>query len=120
MCTLDATDEQLDVPTVYGSSKKGWMGAAWKTPTDDITYLLDTIIEQIIPPKDNPGTLQLRISSLDYSSFTGRIAVGRVHRGSIKMGDRVSIIHRDRQITKSTVKELFTFEGLGKRKLKKK
>ena len=119
MFSLDATEEQLDIPTVYGSSKQGWMGADWKTPTNDITYLLDTIIEYINPPKDNPGTLQLRISSLDYSSFTGRIAVGRVHRGSIKMGDRVSIIQRDRQINKSVVKELYLFEGLGKEKTKK-
>lgn len=119
MFSLDATEEQLDIPTVYGSSKQGWMGADWKTPTNDITYLLDTIIKYINPLKDNPGTLQLRISSLDYSSFTGRIAVGRVHRGSIKMGDRVSIIQRDRQINKSVVKELYLFEGLGKEKTKK-
>lgn len=119
MFSLDATEEQLDIPTVYGSSKQGWMGADWKTPTNDITYLLDTIIKYINPLKDNSGTLQLRISSLDYSSFTGRIAVGRVHRGSIKMGDRVSIIQRDRQINKSVVKELYLFEGLGKEKTKK-
>lgn len=119
MFSLDATEEQLDIPTVYGSSKQGWMGADWKTPTNDITYLLDTIIKYINPLNDNPGTLQLRISSLDYSSFTGRIAVGRVHRGSIKMGDRVSIIQRDRQINKSVVKELYLFEGLGKEKTKK-
>ncbi len=119
MFSLDATEEQLDIPTVYGSSKQGWMGADWKTTTNDITYLLDTIIEHINPPKDNPGTLQLRISSLDYSSFTGRIAVGRIHRGSMKNGDRVSIIQRDRQINKSVVKELYLFEGLGKEKTKK-
>jgi len=118
MISLDATDEQLDIPTVYGSSKQGWMGADWNSPTDDITYLLDTILKYIDVPKENPGTLQLRISSLDYSSFTGRIAVGRVHRGSIKMGDKVSIIQRDRQISKSVVKELYLFEGLGKEKTK--
>jgi len=89
MFSLDATEEQLNFPTVYGSSKQGWMGADWKTPTNDVTYLLDTIIEYFDPPKDNPGTLQLQISSLDYSSYTGRIAVGRIHRGSIKMGDQV-------------------------------
>ena len=118
MISLDATEEQLDIPTVYGSSKQGWMGADWNLPTDNITYLLDTILKYINVPKENPGTLQLRISSLDYSSFTGRIAVGRVHRGSIKMGDKVSIIQRDRQINRSVVKELYLFEGLGKEKTK--
>ncbi len=118
MYSLDATDDQLDYPTVYGSSKHGWMGPDWKTPTEDVSYLLDTIVEYIDPPEDNPGTLQLQISSLDYSSYTGRIAVGRVHRGSIKMGDSVSIVHRDGQITKSVVKELYLFEGLGKEKTK--
>ena len=119
MFSLDATEEQLNFPTVYGSSKLGWMGADWKTPTNDVTYLLDTIIEYFDPPKDNPGTLQLQISSLDYSSYTGRIAVGRVHRGSIKMGDQVSIVQRNGQINKSVVKELYLFEGLGKEKTKK-
>jgi len=119
MFSLDATEEQMNFPTVYGSSKLGWMGADWKTPTNDVTYLLDTIIEYIDPPKDNPGTLQLQISSLDYSSYTGRIAIGRVNRGSIKMGDQVSIVQRNRQIRKSVVKELYLFEGLGKEKTKK-
>ena len=119
MFSLDATEEQLNFPTVYGSSKLGWMGADWKTPTNDVTYLLDTIIEYIDPPKDNPGTLQLQISSLDYSSYTGRIAIGRVNRGSIKMGDQVSIVQRNHQISKSVVKELYLFEGLGKEKTKK-
>ncbi len=118
MFSLNATEEQLNFPTVYGSSKQGWMGADWKTPTNDITYLLDTIIEYFEPPKDNPGTLQLQISSLDYSSYTGRIAVGRVHRGSVKMGDQVSIVQRNGQINKSVVKELYLFEGLGKEKTK--
>ena len=119
MFSLDATEKQMNFPTVYGSSKLGWMGADWKTPTNDVTYLLDTIIEYIDPPKDNPGTLQLQISSLDYSSYTGRIAIGRVNRGSIKMGDQVSIVQRNRQIRKSVVKELYLFEGLGKEKTKK-
>ncbi|NOZ03440.1 MAG: translational GTPase TypA [FCB group bacterium] len=118
MYSLDATDEQLDFPTVYGSSKQGWMGADWKTPTNDVTYLLDTIIEYIDPPKDNQGTLQLQINSLDYSSYTGKIAVGRVHKGSIRMGDQVSVIQRDGQINKSVIKELYLFEGLGKVKTK--
>ena len=119
MFSLDASEEQLNFPTVYGSSKQGWMGADWKNPTNDVTYLLDIIIEYFDPPKDNPGTLQLQISSLDYSSYTGRIAVGRVHRGSIKMGDRVSIVQRNGLINKSVVKELYLFEGLGKEKTKK-
>ena len=119
MFSLDATEEQLDFPTVYGSSKEGWMGEDWQKPTEDITYLLDTIISHIDPPKPNPGTLQLQISSLDYSSYTGRIAVGRVHRGSIKMGDKVTIVQRNGISHKSTIKELFTFEGLGKEKTKK-
>ncbi len=119
MFSLDATEGQLNFPTVYGSSKEGWMGPDWKTPTDDVSYLLDTILEYFDPPKDNPGTLQLQISSLDYSSYTGRIAVGRIHRGSIKMGDQVSVVQRNSHINKSVVKELYLFEGLGKEKTKK-
>ncbi len=118
MFSLDATEEQLNFPTIYGSSKQGWMGTDWKTPTNDVTCLLDTIIDYFDPPKENPGTLQLQISSLDYSSYTGRIAVGKVHRGSIKMGDHVSIIQRNGLINKSVVKELYLFEGLGKEKTK--
>ena len=118
MYSLDATEEQLDYPAVFGSSKLGWMGPDWKNPTSDISYLLDTIVETIDPPRENPGTLQLQISSLDYSSYSGRIAVGRVVRGGVKMGDKVSIVHRDGQIDKSVVKELFLFEGLGKVKSK--
>ncbi len=118
MYALDATEEQLDYQTVYGSSKQGWMGADWKSPTQDVSYLLDTIIEYIDPPKENPGTLQLQISSLDYSSYTGRIAVGRVHRGRIKMGDKVSIVQRSGDMHRSVIKELYLFEGLGKEKTK--
>jgi GTP-binding protein len=118
MFSLDATEEQLDFKTVYGSSKEGWMGEDWKTPTGDVTYLMDAIIDTFEPAKENPGSLQIQISSLDYSSYTGRIAVGRVHRGSIKAGDRVSIVQRNGQINKSTVKEVYTFEGLGKEKTK--
>ena len=118
MFALDATEEQLDYSTVYGSSKEGWMGEDWKTPTGDVTYLMDAIIDTFEPAKENPGSLQIQISSLDYSSYTGRIAVGRVHRGSIKAGDRVSIVQRNGQINKSTVKEVYTFEGLGKEKTK--
>ena len=118
MFSLDATEDQLEYPTVYGSSKEGWMGPDWKNPTDDMAYLLDTIVGYFDPPEENKGTLQLQISSLDYSSYTGRIAVGKVHRGSIKMGDQVSIVQRNGLIHKSTVKELYTFEGLGKEKTK--
>jgi GTP-binding protein len=118
MFALDASEEQLEYPTVYGSSKEGWMGPDWKTPTEDMAYLLDTVIEYFDPPEENRGTLQLQVSSLDYSSYTGRIAVGKVHRGSIKMGDQVSIVQRNGLIHKSTVRELYTFEGLGKEKTK--
>ena len=118
MFSLDATEEQLDYPVVYGSSKNGWMGPDWDKPTNDISYLLDTIIKHFDPPKENQGTLQLQISSLDYSSYTGRIAVGRVHRGKIKSGMQVSVMQRDGEIHKSSIKELYVFEGLGKEKTK--
>jgi len=118
MFSLDATEDQLEYPTVFGSSKEGWMGPDWKNPADDMAYLLDTIVDYFDPPEENTGTLQLQISSLDYSSYTGRIAVGKVHRGSIKMGDQVSIVQRNGLIHKSMVKELYTFEGLGKEKTK--
>ncbi len=114
MFALDATEEQLEYPTVYGSSKEGWMGPDWNKSTEDMAYLLDTIVDYFDAPVENPGTLQLQISSLDYSSYTGRIAVGKVHRGSIKMGDQVSIMQRNGLNHRSTVKELYTFEGLGK------
>ena len=117
MFSLDATEEQLDYPVVYGSSKNGWMGPDWQTSTEDVSYLLDSIIEHIPSPPLNEGSLQLQISSLDYSSYTGRIAVGRVNRGSIKAGQRVSICHRDGTIKKASIKELFVFEGLGKEKV---
>lgn len=113
---LDATEEQLDFKTVYGSSKQGWMGPDWKNPTSDITYLLDTIIDFFPEAPRQEGTLQMQITSLDYSSFVGRIAVGRVHRGSIKENMPVSLVKRDGSIIKSRVKELFIFEGLGKAK----
>jgi len=113
---LDATEEQLDFTTVYGSSKQGWMGPDWKTPTSDITYLLDTIIDKFPPALQNEGTLQMQVTSLDYSSFVGRIAVGRVHRGTIRENMPVSLVKRDGSVIKSRIKELFTFEGLGKQK----
>jgi len=118
MFSLDANEDQLNFPTVYGSSKQGWMSSDWKTPTTDVTYLLDTIIEHIPAPSSEPGTLQLQISSLDYSSYVGRIAVGRVSRGSIRAGNQVSLVKNDGTILKSTVKELYLFEGLSKEKVK--
>ena len=118
MLSLDATDEQLDFPTVFGSSKQGWMSDDWKKPTTDISYLLDKIIEYFKPPIKKPGTLQMQITSLDFSSYVGRIAVGKVTRGSLKMGQQVSIVKNDGRIVKSQIKELYLFEGLGKEKIK--
>ena len=113
MCNLNATEDQLDFPVVYGSAKNGWMGEDWKTPTADITYLLDKIIEVIPAPQRLEGTSQMLITSLDYSSYTGRIAVGRVHRGMLKEGMNVTISHRDGTMEKTRIKELHTFEGMG-------
>jgi GTP-binding protein len=113
---LDATEEQLDFPTVYGSSKQGWMGPDWKTPTDNITHLFDTIIEKIPEAPFREGTLQMQITSLDYSSFVGRIAIGRVYRGIIKENMPVSLVKRDASVVKGRIKELFVFDGLGKTK----
>ena len=118
MFNLGASDEQLDFPTVYGSAKNGWMGPDWQNPTSDISYLLDTIIEQIPAPKVEPGNLQMMISSLDYSSYVGRIAVGRVKRGTIQWGQNVSLVKRDGTVQTSKIKELYVFEGLGKEKYK--
>ena len=118
MFALDANEDQLDFPVVYGSSKQGWMGPDWKTPTEDVSYLLDVILEKIPAPKKVDGTLQMRITSLDYSSFQGRIAVGRVSRGSIKAGQNVSLVKNDGKVVKGKVAELMTFEGLGKEKVK--
>ena len=118
MFNLGASDDQLDFPTVYGSAKNGWMGPDWQNPTSDISYLLDTIIEHIPAPKVEPGNLQMMISSLDYSSYVGRIAVGRVKRGSIQWGQNVSLVKRDGTVQTSKIKELYVFEGLGKEKYK--
>ena len=114
---LDANEEQLNFHTIYGSSKVGWMGHDWKNPTSDFTALLDDIIEQIPSPIVEKGTLQMQITSLDYSSFTGRIAIGRILRGSIKVNQPISLVKRDGSIQKSRVKELYTFEGLGRIKV---
>ncbi|MFM2225529.1 MAG: translational GTPase TypA [Bacteroidota bacterium] len=114
---LDATEEQLNFPTVYGSSKQGWMSLDWKKPTTDITALLDTVIDYVPAPVVPEGNLQLQITSLDYSTFTGRIAVGKLTRGSIKEGQPISLVKGDGTILKQRVKELHTFEALGKKKV---
>ncbi|MBN2487043.1 MAG: translational GTPase TypA [Bacteroidales bacterium] len=116
MCNLDASDHQLDFHTVYGAAKHGWMSADWKNQTSDVSYLLDQIIEQVPEPKINKGTLQMTVTSLEYSNYIGRIAIGRVSRGSIKAGQQVSLVKRDGMIVKSKIKELYIFEGLGKTK----
>ncbi|WP_455094021.1 translational GTPase TypA, partial [Prevotella histicola] len=116
MCDLNATEEQLNFPVVYGSAKNGWMGADWKKPTDNIEYLLDLILKEIPAPKQLEGTPQMLITSLDYSSYTGRIAVGRVHRGTLKDGQNVTICHRDGTQERTKIKELHTFEGMGHKK----
>ncbi|EHG17420.1 translational GTPase TypA [Prevotella histicola] len=116
MCELNATEEQLNFPVVYGSAKNGWMGADWKKPTDNIEYLLDLILKEIPAPKQLEGTPQMLITSLDYSSYTGRIAVGRVHRGTLKDGQNVTICHRDGTQERTKIKELHTFEGMGHKK----
>jgi GTP-binding protein len=118
MFNLGATEDQLNFPTVYGSAKVGWMGADWNVEETDVSYLLDVIIEHIPPPKNLSGNLQLQISSLDYSSYLGRIAVGRITRGKIKMGMPVSLMKTNGTIVKSVIKELYRFEGLGKEKVK--
>jgi GTP-binding protein len=112
---LDATEEQLNFPTIYGSSKQGWMNTSLE-PTDNITALLDAILEYVPEPKVNEGSLQMQITSLDYSSFLGRIAVGKVARGSIKEGQPIALVQADGSIKRSKVKELYTFEGMGKKK----
>lgn len=114
---LNATEEQLNFRTIYGSSKQGWMNTDWKTPFTDITPLLDTIVDYIPLPKVAQGSLQMQITSLDYSSFVGRIAIGRVFRGTIKENAPMSLVKRDGSIVKSRVKELFTFEGLERKKV---
>ena len=116
MCDLDATEEQLDFPVIYGSAKQGWMAEDWQTPTTDITYLLDCILKYIPEPQVLEGTPQMLITSLDYSNYTGRIAVGRVHRGTLKEGMNITIAHRNGQMEKTKIKELHTFTGMGRQK----
>ena len=116
MCDLNATEDQLNFPVVYGSAKNGWMSEDWKAQTDNIDYLLDLILETIPAPKQLEGTPQMLITSLDYSSYTGRIAVGRVHRGTLMDGQNITICHRDGTQERTKIKELHTFEGMGHKK----
>lgn len=118
MFNLDASEDQLNFPTVFGSSKEGWMSGDWQKPAEDISYLLDTIIEHIQAPVFPEGSTQLQITSLDYSSYVGRIAVGRLSRGVLRGGQNVSLIKQDGRVFKSKIKELYIFEGLGKEKVK--
>jgi len=114
---LDATEEQLEFKTVFGSSKLGWMGADYKTPTDGFEYLLDTIVSEIPAPLQAVGTPQMMITSLDFSTYIGRICVGRLLRGELKENMPVSLVKRDGSVVKSRIRELYTFEGLGKAKV---
>ena len=116
MFSLGATEDQLDFPVLYGSAKNNWMAEDWKTPTDNILPLLDAILKYIPAPKQLEGTPQMLITSLDYSAYTGRIAVGRVHRGTLKEGMNVTISHRNGETEKVKIKELHTFEGMGRKK----
>ena len=117
MFSLNATEDQLDFPVVYGSAKNGWMAEDWKTPTDNIDYLLDKIVEVIPAPQVLEGTPQMLITSLDYSSYTGRIAVGRIHRGTLGENMNVTIAHRDGKMEKTRIKEIHVFEGMGQKKV---
>ena len=117
MFSLNATEDQLDFPVVYGSAKNGWMAENYNAPTDNIDYLLDKIVEVIPAPEYLEGTPQMLITSLDYSSYTGRIAVGRIHRGVLKEGMNVTISHRDGEMEKTKIKEVHTFDGMGHKKV---
>ena len=113
MCNLNATDDQLDFQTLYGSAKQGWMSTDWRKPTTDLTDLMDAIIEYIPAPEENPGTPQMLVTSLDYNSYVGRIAIGRVHRGEFKDGQAVTLAKKDGTMVKTKIKELHTFSGMG-------
>ena len=117
MFNLDASEEQLDFPTIYGSAKLGWMDSDYKTPNDNIFPLLDAVIDFIPPPKVEEGNTQLLITSLDFSTFIGRIAIGRLQRGALKQNQQISLVKRDGEINKCRIKELYLFEGLGKSKV---
>ena len=117
MFNLDATEDQLDFPTVYGSAKQGWMSTDWRTPTDNILPVLDAIIEYIPEPQTLDGDAQMLITSLDYSNYVGRIAVGRVHRGVLREGMDIALCKKDGSIVKQRIKELHTFEGMGRKRV---
>ena len=116
MFSLDATEEQLDFPVIFGSAKNNWMSKDWRNQTDSIIPLLDAIIEHIPAPEKNEGTPQMLITSLDYSPYTGRIAIGRIHRGELNEGSNMTLVNRNGEQTKVKIKELHTFEGLGRRR----
>ena len=117
MFSLDATEDQLDFPTIFGSAKEGWMSTDWRKPTDSILPLLDAIIEYIPEPKVHEGDAQMLITSLDYSSYVGRIAIGRVHRGTVRDGMDIALCKKDGTVSKQRIKELHTFEGMGRKKV---
>jgi GTP-binding protein len=117
MFNLEATEDQLDFPTLYGSAKQNWMSTDWQKPTEDITALLDAIIEYIPAPRQIQGDAQMLITSLDYSNYVGRIAVGRVHRGVLREGMEVGLCKKDGSVTRQKIKELHTFEGMGRVKV---
>ncbi|MDE6396703.1 MAG: GTP-binding protein, partial [Muribaculaceae bacterium] len=117
MFNLDATEDQLDFTTIYGSAKEGWMSEDWTKPTDNITPLLDAIIEHIPAPTVLEGDAQMLITSLDFSNYVGRIAIGRVHRGVIKEGHEVALCRKDGSVTRQKIKELHVFEGMGRKKV---
>ncbi len=117
MANLDASEDQLDFATVYGSAKNGWMGEDYSEPTDDVTYLLDQVLEHIPSPQVEEGTLQMQITSIDYSNYIGRIGIGRVNRGTIKANSPISLVKRDGSIVKGRIKELYSFSGMGKEKV---
>ncbi len=117
MFSLDATEEQLDFPTVYGSAKNGWMSLDWNKPTEDITAALDAIIEHIPEPKILDGDAQMLITSLDFSNYVGRIAIGRVHRGTLREGMEIGLCKKDGTVSRQRIKELHTFEGMGRKRV---
>ena len=117
MFELGAEDWQLDFPTVYGSAKQNWMSEDWRKPTTTIEPLLDMVVKYIPAPEVTQGSLQMLITSLDYSTFTGRIAIGRLHRGTLEAGMNISLVKRDGSIIKSKIRELHTFDGLGRKKV---
>ncbi len=117
MCNLDATEDQLDFPTIYGSAKQGWMSTDYNTPTDNITAVLDAIIEYIPEPETLEGDAQMLITSLDFSSYVGRIAIGRVHRGELREGQEIALCKKDGSVVRQRIKELHTFEGMGRKKV---